>query len=311
MKKRLLILILAFGLAGKAHAQLATCTPTVTPPSPFSINPLSTATYDTTANLQVQCTGINLTVSFCFTIGNGSGGVNGSGQRLLTGPSGYTMPFQFFKDSARTQVWNTSDVFQLPLNLLGTTTTNIPIYLRFYSNQATPGTYSSTFSGIGAELQYGIGTLLSCGLLTTTATTSFIVQLTVNVSCTVTSTSAVNFGNVTVSPSVTSKGQGAVSVQCTNTTPYQIGLDNGQGSGASGPAARLMTGAGGATLTYGLYQDSGLSAVWGNTAGTGGNTQGGTGNGNTQSYTVYGRIPPQASVPAGNYNDTVAVTVTY
>jgi len=108
---------------------------------------------------------------------------------------------------------------------------------------------------------------------------------------------------------VTAKG--GLSVQCTSTTPYQIGLDNGQGTGVTGPAARKMTGPLGATLTYGLYQDAAHSSVWGNTTGTGGNTQGGTGSGNVTAYTVYGLMPPQTTPAAGTYNDTVTVTVTY
>jgi spore coat protein U-like protein len=313
MKKRLLLtLLLALTLIGKAQAQLATCTPTVSPPSIPALDPLANPTYDTTANLSVTCKGVDLTVSFCFTIGNGSGGVNSNGQRLLTGPSGNTVPFQFFTNSSRTQVWNTSSVFQLPLTLLGSATVNVPIYLRFYLNQTTPGTYSSTFSGNDALLQYGIGSILSCNLLTTKATTSFTVQLTLGKSCVLSAISPVAFGNVTVTSlmgNVTAIG--GLSVQCTNTTPYTVGLDNGQGIGVTNPAARKMTGPGGATLTYGLYQDSAHSLVWGNTTGTGGNTQGGTGSGNVTAYTVYGLMPPQTTPTAGSYSDTVGITVTY
>lgn len=40
-------------------------------------------------------------------------------------------------------------------------------------------------------------------------------------------------------------------------------------------------------------------------------TLAGTGNGNVQNLTVYGRVPPQATPAAGVYTDTVAITVTY
>jgi spore coat protein U-like protein len=36
-----------------------------------------------------------------------------------------------------------------------------------------------------------------------------------------------------------------------------------------------------------------------------------TGNGSAQSFTVYGRVPPQAAPAPGNYSDTITVTVTY
>ena len=66
---------------------------------------------------------------------------------------------------------------------------------------------------------------------------------------------------------------------------------------------------GGATVTYSLYSDSGHSTVWGNTIGS--DTVTGTGSGSPQSFTVYGRVPPQATAAPGTYNDTITVTVTY
>ena len=49
--------------------------------------------------------------------------------------------------------------------------------------------------------------------------------------------------------------------------------------------------------------------MWGNTVGT--NTIAGTGSGGSQSYTVYGRVPPQTTPAAATYTDTITVTVTY
>jgi spore coat protein U-like protein len=96
-------------------------------------------------------------------------------------------------------------------------------------------------------------------------------------------------------------------VQCTNTTPYNIGLDAGAGSGAT-VAARKMTN-GSATVTYSLYTDAGRATVWGNTVGT--DTVAATGNGASQTYTVYGRVPAQTTPAAATYTDTVTLTVTY
>jgi outer membrane usher protein len=36
-----------------------------------------------------------------------------------------------------------------------------------------------------------------------------------------------------------------------------------------------------------------------------------TGNGASQPFTVYGRVPPQTTPTPGAYSDTVTVTVTY
>ena len=62
-------------------------------------------------------------------------------------------------------------------------------------------------------------------------------------------------------------------------------------------------------VTYGLYQDSGRTQVWGDSAGT--NTAAGTGSGLAQTFSVYGRVPAQSTPSPGTYVDTVVVTVSY
>jgi spore coat protein U-like protein len=96
-------------------------------------------------------------------------------------------------------------------------------------------------------------------------------------------------------------------VQCTNTTPYNIGLDAGTGSGATVTTRKLTSGA--HTVNYSLYSDSGRTTVWGNTVGT--NTVSATATGAAQSYTIYGRVPSQTTPAPGTYTDTITVTVTY
>jgi spore coat protein U-like protein len=140
--------------------------------------------------------------------------------------------------------------------------------------------------------------------VTTTAT--FTVQVTIVATCVINSTSTLNFGSQGVFTANVDQ-QSTISVQCTNTTPYNIGLDAGVGSGAT-VAVRKMT-AGAATVNYSLYSDSGRNTVWGTTIGS--NTVAATGNGAAQSYTVYGRIPAQTTPAPGAYTDTVTVTVTY
>ena len=98
-----------------------------------------------------------------------------------------------------------------------------------------------------------------------------------------------------------------IQVQCTDTTPYNIGLDAGLGAGASVASRKLTNG--GNTITYSLYSDVGHSVVWGTTIGV--NTVASTGNGAAQSYTVYGRIPAQSTPAPATYSDTITVTVTY
>ena len=63
------------------------------------------------------------------------------------------------------------------------------------------------------------------------------------------------------------------------------------------------------TVAYQLYSNGAHTSVWGNTIGT--DTMSGSGNGTSQTLTVYGRVPPQTTPAAATYNDTVNVIVTY
>ena len=156
-----------------------------------------------------------------------------------------------------------------------------------------------------AALSMGSLGLWSASAAASIATSSFQVTATVLKACTVVA-SPLAFGNYsgTVVTANTTIG-----VTCTNTTPYNVGLDAGISSGAT-VTTRAMTLAGGtATLLYGLYQDSALSKNWGNTVGT--DTQIGTGNGRLQTLTVYGQIPANQFPTPGAYADTITATVTY
>ena len=124
--------------------------------------------------------------------------------------------------------------------------------------------------------------------------------------CLINSASALNFGSAGVLTANVDQTS-TIAVQCTNTTPYNIGLDAGTGTGATVAVRKLSTG--GATVNYTLYSDSGRTTIWGNTVST--DTVAATGNGASQSYTVYGRVPAQTTPAPGTYTDTVTVTVTY
>jgi spore coat protein U-like protein len=139
-----------------------------------------------------------------------------------------------------------------------------------------------------------------------TTTSTFTVQVSITASCTINSASTLNFGSQGVLVSNVDNTS-TLSVQCTNTTPYDIGLNAGTGAGAT-VAVRKMT-SGGNTINYSLYTDAGRTTVWGNTVGT--DTVAATGNGAAQSYTIYGRVPPQSTPAPATYTDTITVTVTY
>ena len=141
-----------------------------------------------------------------------------------------------------------------------------------------------------------------------TATSSFLVSLTITASCTV-SANALAFGSTgLLSTAVT--GSTTLSVTCSNSTPYNIGLNAG-GVTSSTTTTRLMagttTGNTTSTVSFKLMQDSALSTNWGNTQGT--DTVAGTGTGSAQSLTVYGQVPTQTTPTPDTYNATVTATV--
>src|ERR1700732_2046000 len=98
-----------------------------------------------------------------------------------------------------------------------------------------------------------------------TAIGSFNVQVTIAATCMVTSASNLDFGTQGVLAANVDQTS-AINVTCTNTTPYNIGLDKGV-NGAS-VTTRQMTSAGPALINYSLFSDAGRTVNWGNTVGT-------------------------------------------
>ncbi len=140
-----------------------------------------------------------------------------------------------------------------------------------------------------------------------TATGSFNVRITIQADCRINSATALDFGTTGVIAANIDQNN-LVSVQCTNGTAYNVGLSAGAGSGAT-VSNRLMTGPGGATVSYNLYRDAARTQQWGTTVGT--NTGTGAGNGQIQTIPVYGRVAPQATPAPGVYTDTITITVTF
>jgi spore coat protein U-like protein len=99
-----------------------------------------------------------------------------------------------------------------------------------------------------------------------------------------------------------------VSVKCTHSTPYNVGLSAGLAPGAT-VADRKMIGPGSALLEYSLRSDADGIVNWGQTVGV--DTVAGTGNGSAQILSVLGQIPGGQYVVGGAYADTITVTVTY
>lgn len=147
-----------------------------------------------------------------------------------------------------------------------------------------------------------------------TATDTFQVKLTILKSCSVTAGTAsdISLGSV-LSTAVNASGSNTISVTCSKTTPYFIGLTPSNNSTTGGGImSPTVNGASADTVPYQLHSESATGPVWGNTAtaSTVGNGVAGTGTGAAVSHTVYA-VAPSANFTPTSYVDTVTVTVNY
>jgi spore coat protein U-like protein len=153
----------------------------------------------------------------------------------------------------------------------------------------------------------GIGLLASLapGLsaIAATADSTVTISATVQATCTQTVT-PLAFGTYT---GVVLPGTATITVTCTNTTPYDIGLDSGLSTGAT-VTTRAMTAAG-ATLNYVLTSDAAHAINWGNTVGV--DSIHVVATLTPIVTTIYGQVAVGQFVAPGAYTDTIAATVTY
>lgn len=147
------------------------------------------------------------------------------------------------------------------------------------------------------------------------AAANFNVTLTITGACTLVA-NPLDFGTNSGAISATKDATSTLIANCTNATPYSIGLSNGTGAGATASVRKMTNAADNSTVNYSLFTDAGRTSVWDNNCttlpGTGTNCANGTGSGSNQTITVFGRVPaPQTAVTVGNYIDNVTATLTF
>jgi spore coat protein U-like protein len=137
-----------------------------------------------------------------------------------------------------------------------------------------------------------------------TVTTTFAVTTNVNALCTISASDLVfpDFTGVQVD------GQSSITLNCTNSAQWNVGLNAGTFAGAT-VTTRAMTGPGGSSLNYELFSDAARTTNWGNTVGT--DTVSGVGSGGVEVVTVYGRLPASSNPAVGGYEDTITATITF
>ncbi|HEX7381892.1 MAG TPA: spore coat protein U domain-containing protein [Nevskiaceae bacterium] len=326
----LLALLVLAGLAwhAPAHAQLTPirCTETVMSSMVFgTIRPQSSQA-DSTATLTYRCyntAGTTRSATVCFNIGQRQGSYMPR-QMALAGSTS-VLDYQLYQDPAHSMIWGNQFAAAAPTPLvvnmtLGpsvqgsqpSVTGTATVYGRVLGGQTTaaPGAYtdphsaadtSITINDVPGGVPPGV-----CAAHVDSAKFGLQVSARVVANCSV-SAAALNFGPIgSLDKAV--DGSTQLRVQCDNTTPYQIGLDAGRNGGGDVDARRMVR-AGAGSVRYQLYQNPGRSLVWGDTLNV--DTQKNFGNGQIQTFTVYGQVPAQPTPPAGAYTDNVTVTLTF
>ncbi len=273
MMRRLVLALTVFAALSAHQAEAQTCTLAIT--SPLNFGTYTGAQIRSTTPYVVTCPGQSWDIP--FNAGTGTGATETL--RYLTGPNGAELGYEVYRDSAYSEIWGNTTTTEET----GTGSYNGTVYAQLNANQvAPPGTYTDTVSS---------------------DTTHFALTVVIQTACTI-SANPLSFGAYA---GALLHATTTLSVTCTDTTPYDVGLNAGTATGAT-VTNRMMTGPGGALLDYSLYSNAGYSTNWGNSAGS---WVAGTGTGTAQTLTVYGQIPANQKSISGTYTDTITATVNY
>ncbi|MGJ3255867.1 MAG: Csu type fimbrial protein, partial [Alcanivorax sp.] len=197
-------------------------------------------------------------------------------------PVNVNMPFFTFNDSGTVTLYGL-----LPGPLPGTTRAEFHQALMTGSQvRVRPGGFNQSCSANAGNI---------------TSNYTLTAQVTIPDQCQV-SASDLDFGTRNT-PLTQADSTSTVTVRCTNTTDFEVGLNGGL------TGNRQMSN-GTAQVAYELYQNAGRSVLWGNLPGTR-RTGIGQGTGSAQNLTVFGRVFADPTAGEGSYSDTVTVEVTF
>jgi spore coat protein U-like protein len=148
--------------------------------------------------------------------------------------------------------------------------------------------------------------------LAATAQSNFNVTASVTNNCTITSTTLAfgAYDPISANATVALDAAGSVDVACTKGAAPTIGLNVGNNSANASGTTRAMSDGSGGYLSYEIYQNSGRTAVWGN-SGADLLTTVPAPSKAARSFPTYGRIPAGQDAASGSYTDTVTATVNF
>jgi spore coat protein U-like protein len=309
-----LMAALSLGTAGRAEAASCTLASTSLSFGSYAITVPALAT----ATVTVRCTkqAGHTTLAYEVELTPAGGGFR---ERTLAAGS-ETLSYAIYRDPANTQVWGTgtppttvnTGIFDFGGLAIGSALTqtftaygSISAASAGEDNDRPPGTYTRNVTVRLRRLRPGSAASL--------ATATMAASATINPACSVVTNGSLAFGAYDPTSAAPLDAAGAVQFRCTATSTFDIGI-----GGTAG--ARRMSGPDGETLGYELYSDAARTNTWGNAqdADTVAADDAADGSGNglstlraAQARTVYGRVPAGQVKAAGNYSDTLTITVYY
>ena len=303
------LLVLLF-LPLNGHAAV-TCGLTGSPVLDFGTpDPFAGGNVNTTATLNWSCTKDSPgqpSFTLCFFV---SPDTNGNiDPRYLTRAGVQTLPFNVYSDATYTTVMQpTVDGFPVIVDIPNRGPDTVSGSITLFGSLPGPlpanvqtGVHQTVMANSQVHIVAGTSAN-ACG--STKQAPDNIYTLTAQVEipnqCQLTATD-LDFGTQ-ATPLAQTDSQSSITVRCTNTTLFSVGLDGGL------TGNRELT-SGGNTVAYELYQDAGRTTVWDNSTGR----QPGTGLGTTSAIqmTVFGRLFANPTAAEGVYTDTVTVDVTF
>jgi spore coat protein U-like protein len=129
--------------------------------------------------------------------------------------------------------------------------------------------------------------------------------------CTV-ETTGISYGTYDVFSTTSTNSTGTITVTCDESPPPSVTLSIGPSPNSGGFNPRkLRHESQSDLLNYNLFTDASMTVIWGDgTQGTSTLKQNVT-KGKPWIATVYGRIPAGQDISAGQYSETVSVTITW
>lgn len=237
-----------------------------------------------------------------------SANASGTSPQAYNSRTGSYIPYTICGDSAcsitysvgSSKTWRSTSLLGL-LGLFNSSDGSLPLYLKSTAGVNVPaGTYTDTITLNWSYRICFVGVLGICAYITGTATSTIQIQFEVTNDCAIDSAPDLDFGIASL-PASFSSVSSALVIRCTLNAAYSVNF--GSSNATSGDWRQMSNGS--SLLQYQLYQPDG-------TAWTSSNDLSETGTGVAQSINYSAKVnPDQTNQPAGNYSDTVTVTVTY